>query len=390
MKETDTIPRLNQIGYLLRGLIAIRSGRSTFEDIRRTILEFGRTVAEEERGIARSGYTISRRLRFVDAATYWTNARDVLKELMTLGLVRAAPVPSRRKYVERHRDTHYELTDEGNALAELITLEGNSAFRDSLFQSMYYAHPYIRAFLKKLLEEEIYIPIYRFHEGRRRGREIAFNDIIDDSILWLSQQEVGDAHMTTYSDHLRQYVTSKISGKTEVNNEIILRAVNEGVHQCFLRAYGFEFDNVTFGQLMKMCTQFWVTNYSYRVPSIDGLVVYSTAEIEDRHGTLDIRRHRFSEYVKDITDEIYSQFTAIGKSFAPIHALRAAVCYKLKINDEIFDSAITRIYQGIIQANYNLTLLTDLTESLPPSVSPLQIDGKNFYSITLRPTEVKT
>jgi hypothetical protein len=387
MKQTDTIPRINDIEYFFAGLQAFRSRECTFDEIRRTLLGLGMRTAQEELGIARTGYTVSRRLRFTDAYTYWTNARDVLRELMTLGFVKPNTVPSRRKYVERHRDTCYEITDKGYTLRESMTQEDDSTFRDMFFQSFYYAHPYVRAFLKKLAEREIHIPIYKLQKGRRTTREITVNDIISDSTRWLSQQENDGTHVTTYSDYLKQYLSTKIPQRTTVDNKTVLRIVNEGVRRCFLRTCGFDFDIITFDQLVRICTQFWVTNYAYNIPSIDGLVVYSTAEILDMGNKLDIKRHRLSDYVTDIVDEIRSQFSATGKSFVPIHELRAAVCFRLRINDEVFDAVVTDIYKGKVTTNYTLTLLTDLPRILPPSASPLQIGEKSFYTLTLMPEE---
>ena len=155
-----------------------------------------------------------------------------------------------------------------------------------------------------------------------------------------------------------------------------------------LAANGLDFDNVTFDNLVKLSTEFWVINHSFHVPSIDGLLVFATASIQEKEGTteLAIKRRRLSTVMPEILNEIRNEFSARHKDFVPIHELRASVCYKLKINDEIFDHVVSGLYHGEYDKSmdYSIVLLKDLFGAIPPSAEPLVIGTKRFYSISVR------
>lgn len=391
MTETDTIPRLENINYLFATLRAISSNGMNFEGVRKSLLEQAKITSQQEYGVPRTGYSTSRRLqraRASDAYTYWTNARDAIRELITLGFVETAPVPSKKDYVNRHRATQYKLTGKGDALIQLVRNADDSGFRDSFFQALYFAHPYLRTFLGKLAESELFVPV--FTSGKvDKSRVKTIESVVDDFLQWFSHQKAGHVEMADYVGQVREYLEEKIATTKELNTRKLVGLLNETAQRQFLSAYGLHFDNITFDHLVKLMSQFWVINYSYSVPSLDGLVVYSTAEITRNNSSLRIDRHRLADCLADILKEIPLQFIRIGKSFVPIHELRAAVCYKLRINDQVFDAAIRGIHQGKSEADYTITLLTDLTETLPPSSSPLRIGDKSFYTLTLMRKEAR-
>lgn len=171
MTERDTIPRLENISYLFATLRAISSNETNFEGVRKSLLEQARITSQQEYGALGAGYSTSRRLQRSDEYTYWTNARDAIKELIKLCFVETAPVPSKKDYVNRHRGTQYKLTAKGDALRQLMRSTDDSVFRDSFFQAMYFAHPHLRSFLGKLANRELFVPVFisgKIDKSRKR------------------------------------------------------------------------------------------------------------------------------------------------------------------------------------------------------------------------------
>jgi hypothetical protein len=381
-QPTDTIPRINDLNYLFEGLYLI-SKNSSFEKIREGLIIVGEKRGQKEMGILRTGYGISRRLKFKNPHTYWTNARDVIYELMKLGLVAQKSVPRTRKAVDVHRESTYQLTELGLTLLELKKESDESRFLGQFFEIMYFSHPYLRIFLSKLSQREIFIPVYRLSDSIAKSKTKTVDEIINDASLWFSQLNIDGGEIKKPSEELANYVKKKLIKKSKVNNDVIIKLVNDSVEQIILDSYGLKFDTVTFDQLVRLTTQFWVANNSYQVPNLNGLVVYPTAQIEDLNGKLSVKRHRLSEYIHKVVAEVENQFYRLNKSFVPIYILRAAVCYKLKINDEVFDYTLIDLHDKRIETDYAITFLRDVYGGIPPSAKPLIINDKKFYTLTI-------
>src|SRR4051812_1673 len=116
--RTDTIPRIDDVSYLFETLAWVANAR-TFEDIRKDIVAVRLEQDVATRADQRRGMSASRRLREQDDLTYWANARDALKELMRLGLIEHAPLPSRPQQVSAHRRKRYQIRAEGEQFLEL-------------------------------------------------------------------------------------------------------------------------------------------------------------------------------------------------------------------------------------------------------------------------------
>ncbi len=389
MKETDSIPRLQDINYLFETLRSISENKN-FEEIRQILLNLARTTAQSRSGVPRTGYSRARRFLGSDEYTYWTNVRDGVRELIKLGFVQPATLPSKKEYLERFRTAQFKLTTKGKNLMQL-SIEDDSLFRDNVFEALYTSHLYLRSFLAKVEEQELIFPIFTLGKVTTELQDDSPSSlkppIMEKYLKWFSRQKAGAIEMSLYMMPVKKKVEELVTGIKSINSKKLVSCLNEITQRQFLSAYGLEFDNVTFDQLTRLCCQFWVINYSYLVPSLNGFVVYSTAKIEKTEPLIKIKRHRLSDYLNDILREIPLQFNAIGKPFIPIYELRAAVCYKLKINDDLFDATITKIFQEKLQPNFNLTLLTDLMGTMPPSALPLKIGDKCFYSLSVMSKE---
>src|SRR5262249_54278027 len=110
-RHTDTIPKLDQISYLFDSLGAIEDHLS-FDAVRKELIR----LRPESRG----------ELKRITSTTFWSNARDAIRELMRLGFVDRASLPSRLSQLDSHRERTFALTREAK---EFLTLERTDALQ---------------------------------------------------------------------------------------------------------------------------------------------------------------------------------------------------------------------------------------------------------------------
>lgn len=387
--QTDTIPRVASIDYYAEGLKVLGGqvgGGGTFDRVRSRLVEQGREDSMSELGLNRTGYTTGRRLQHADAYTYWTLARDILGEFMLLGYAEDAPLPSKRESVEKYRNSTYQLTEKGKTLLDELNHDYD-IFRDMLFADMYSHHYYMRLFLEKLGTTSITVPIYKLGGRVQTERQTAIDMIIEDAAKWLGEQKMDLGSIESAKKELTSYITETLrerASSTLISNGDVVKVANDKIEQLVLRSYGLRFDTVTFDNLVNLCTQFWVVNHSFHVPSVEGQVIFSTARIESKDKQPIIERRRLSTVMPKIFLVIRDEFGALRRDFVSIHVLRAAVCHKLRINDEVFDHVLTGLYHTEYPVDYTVVLLRDLPGVIPPSASPLQIGNKRFYTVSLR------
>src|SRR5207244_4313605 len=125
--KTDTIPKLDQVSYLFDTLGCV-SDHFAFDAIREELIRLRPESTTHTRKVARD--------------TFWSNARDVLRELMRLGLVQPSSLPSRPQQLDAHRTRTFTLTQEGE---QFLALEKRDLweFRYRFAQAMLIAHPYL-------------------------------------------------------------------------------------------------------------------------------------------------------------------------------------------------------------------------------------------------------
>jgi len=92
--------------------------------------------------------------------------------------------------------------------------------------------------------------------------------------------------------------------------------------------------------------------------------------------------------VKDLVVEdipvYFQKLKTPGSPWASIYPLRAELCFKSRINDEIFDEIIRDIFFQRISVPYKISLESDLWATPPPSIRPLLLyehQRRNIISV---------
>src|SRR6267142_770781 len=110
---TDTVPKLDKIEYLFETLIGIGDGLS-FEDLRLNLIELRTSLDRETRRDLRPEQRPRTKvLQNPKPETFWSNAREAVRELMRLGMVVRAPIPNTVAVFARMKQMKFELTEEG-------------------------------------------------------------------------------------------------------------------------------------------------------------------------------------------------------------------------------------------------------------------------------------
>lgn len=383
---TDTIPRLINLEYLVQGL-KLMQYNPKFEDLRLKLIDVSRKKAENEIGIPRSGYSVVRRLKVIDKYTYWSNAKDVLLEFINLGLVKSAPLPSKRVHVALHRNQRYELTELGRTFLDKLKKD-KFVFRDKLLELMYKRHSHLRRLMNTLETRDIYIPTYKITGRFDNTQLVSYAAVIKDAVEWLGekikQYPIAKIDLTRLEKKLLAKVGDN-SGKVKSN---LIRVINENIESTMVASYDLPFDNVTFEHLYRLGQQMHIMNYGYlRDADSSTLVVFATAEITDQPN-FKIDRHKISNYEKKVIAIIPTEFQHFGEPFVPVYDLRTTVCHKLKINNEVFDYVLRNICQGKYEVDYQIVLLRDVSGVLPPSAEPFRMNNQYFFNIALMKKEV--
>src|ERR1035438_8890437 len=102
------IPRLQELSYLEVAAQGVVDG-CTFEEIRRRLVDHMAALGEMSTG---TGNTALHENASVNPKRYVSNVTEALKELMKLGLLERAILPSSATSAYAHRLARYQLTDD--------------------------------------------------------------------------------------------------------------------------------------------------------------------------------------------------------------------------------------------------------------------------------------
>lgn len=146
-----TIPRVPHLAPHLAALLrCLAGGGATFEQCRRTYMRTAAELAARGRGRAVAS-------RVGEHEAYWAPTADLLSEAMLLDLVRQEPLPSARKYLDRHADRVYRLTAFGADAAERA--DNEAAFTTLVVDTALAKHPTFRAFILELERSPLVLPV---------------------------------------------------------------------------------------------------------------------------------------------------------------------------------------------------------------------------------------
>jgi hypothetical protein len=391
--KTDTIPKLDQVTYLFDTLGLI-SEQSSFDAIRKELI---RLLPEARRERAKS-----------PEAMFWSNVRDALRELMRLGLVEKAALPSRADQLDAHRSRTFSLTAAGGRFLELEQRDAWE-FRDRFAQAMLLAHPYLRELYRLLGSRELYFPRIQKSEipGEVEGWRTGPPEMLDALTGFLRDSVNGaldpGLDFSGMDEKMRPYLIAAwkrldAEQKAHAFSQAVVKAVNDVSIRALLQVYGQRMDFVTFRSavgLLSDLNAIWSTRslmgrrgwtiWATSTAAVPAPAATGSPGEQALRGVVWFKRRAASQ--ESVRESLMTNFFSLpGRrgGFALIHELRAAVCHQMKIHGHDFDSVLRKLHsQSLIDETYSINLDRGGADELPQSEEPFRIGERAFYLITL-------
>jgi hypothetical protein len=359
---STSIPRLQEIEFLRITAEQVNAD-ATYDQVRRSLIDH--MAAERER-TQPSGNHAALRLARHDEHRYMNNATDALAELMRLGLVRPAQLPTTRKAAPIYANRTFLMTPDGRAWIDQLETDRRGAF-DDLLRMLWKTHPQLAGVLRLLRRGTFAIPSANWREVHTErvgmeGREAYVRFLAARCARAIEAGVTGwQATEDEVAHAMRDYIRDRIEADTRrqrpdryVRNSDFVGACEEAVVSFAFGRAGVKMDYITLEIIRRWTKHLGVANFSYHVPAAPALRLWATATLEedDRGRLTAITRRTVGEWGDRIIDELQGAFQmARGKdprsdSFVPIYQVRAAVCSKLGLNDTVFDAAVGEFLTG--------------------------------------------
>ena len=388
------IPRLQELEFIEVALQGVVAGQ-TYDEIRRALFDH---MAYKRRQDAPSGNHAGTGAMQDPATRYVHNATEALSEGMRLGFIERSALPSSKRAAHSYREHTFRATPSGEAWARQVAEDAPTAYTD-LLERLWALHPQLAGYLRALRRGPLVIPIANWtevhdrpvgveHAERARAAFIAFlaarcTRAVDAGATgWrATEAEIAGA--------IHEYIQARVDFATRRNRPHPYPRHSDFVGACEEALVSFAFARVDLKlgyishEILRRWTQvLGVANFSYHVPDAPALRIWATAEIAEtpafrvqRHSTTD-----WADRVIDALPEAYERARrrARGASFVPVHLVRAGVCFRLGLNNTVFDAAIREFLASERRTDAGFRLNLDRAQfgALPPTESPLLVPDR--------------
>lgn len=272
MTERDTIPRLHLVVEHIRDqVVGIADGKTTFEDAR---LRYGET----QKRLARQGRGRLTASRVPEHEKNWSPAKDALAELIKIGALKSARLPSSRQFVDAYRNAYYELTDDGRKFAELAR-SGGADFIERLASLLIASHPYLRRILIALEEGPIVCPVVS--EGDiQRGRDESYG--LAGWGRWGAERIAAEVDPECVTRTIAEHIKRRFGGERQErpSNKAMSEVLNDALAVAGFEARGITLDANTIKTLMRWGGGLLIFDQSRYVPEhVDTNVIWLACDI---------------------------------------------------------------------------------------------------------------
>ena len=383
-----TVPRLPRLSHLEVVLLEAHRGAS-FERMRQALIASARNTTDGSTG---AGVVSS----LHDEYTYWSPTQEAISELMRLGWMAQAPVPSSRRYVDAYRASTYQLTAEGEeAIQELASNTGaaRAKYLDTLTESLAAAHSGFAQLIEVANGEPLLIPEYTQERiSSLQGSGTLTGNLAHDAIsrmvehwpLELAQPLEEDLAKSLKDALRRRFPENRVRQPSQKD---VLDTVDDTVLGFVAKARGIRLDAISFNVCMSWASQLAVLEQSRYVEGWSGRTVWATAEV----GEQGIRRRGFAEAEKQVISETRDGFrkllesTSEGRAsgYVPIYRVRAQAAFVARVNLRLVDMVLEGILSGSIHAPYEIKVALGRGTPPPRSERVFTHEGRRFFDIMI-------
>ena len=391
--EGHAVPRLHKLGYL-EVVLGEVAEKASFERIRQALLRFAEHTGEQRmvRGV------ISR-LR--DEYTFWSPTQEALSELMRLGFVTQAPVPSGRRYVDAHRASTYELTPQGYLAIEQLRKGGPRAradFLDMLAVALTEAHLGFADLLNAANQHPLCIPEYTIEKISSLVEGGAGNQRLAEDGISLMSRHWPDGLEKPTPDSLAAWTRSALERRfprdrvRQPSQKDVLDTTDDAVLGFVAKARKIRLDAISFNVCMSWASQLAVLAESRYVEDWPGRTIWATATINDHA----IQRRGFREAGPEVRDELKKGFELVADrvsgartfGYLPIYRVRAQAAFASRVNLRLVDRIMGQVMSGEVDAPYRLQVALGRGTPPPRSEPIFTHEGRRFFDMQITEKEV--
>ena len=382
------MPRLHKLSHLEVVLLEAYRG-APFERMRQALMASVRNTTGNPSG---TGVISS----LHDEYTYWSPTQEAISELMRLGWMAQAPVPSSRQYVDAYRTTTYELTVAGEEAVQMLsTTNGPSRakYLDTLTVSLAKAHLGFARLIAEANGDPLLIPEYTQERiSALRGSETPTAKLARDAIARMAEHWPSDVAQPLEEDLVksldvalrRRFPRNRVSQPSQKD---VLDTVDDAVLGFVSKARGIGLDAISFNVCMSWASQLAVLEQSRYVEGWSGRTVWATAQV----GEDGIRRRGFAEAEEQVVAETRTGFRSLLEStvegrasgYLPIFRVRAQAAFAARVNLRLVDMILGRILSGSIDAPYKIQVALGRGTSPPRSEQVFTHEGRRFFDIMI-------
>jgi hypothetical protein len=387
------IPRLQEIEFLPVAAAVVASG-GTYDQVRKGLIDYMAAAREK---LAPTGNHAAIRLARHDPQRYMHNATEALAELMRLGWVERAQLPTSRKVLALYQKRQFELTPAGEAWVAKLRDASTDAYEE-LLAALWLLHPKLAGFLRLLAHGTFTVPTANWgevHPGRvgAEGRELYIRFLAARAANACTQADIGwHASEEEIAAAIQGYVGERVAAATRRQRPDPFPRSREFVGACeeALASFAFRRADVRIDYISHEIVRRWtkwfaVANFSYHVPLAPGLRLWATATLVEEDGALvRVERRTVPGWGDRVIDELpagydLTRLRSPDHSWVPIHQVRAAVCSKLGIGDRIFEIALNEFLAGERRpdAPFRVNLDPAGLGNTPPTEQPLRVRDRN-------------
>ena len=401
------IPRLQELSYLEVVAKAVDNG-SSFDEIRRQMVDHMLTISLASPG---TGNTAAYRNAKENPTRYVSNVSESLKELMRLGLVHKATLPSSSTSAHSHKLTTYSLTVEGDRWVKLLQKDRHRGY-DVLCETLLRHHPQFSGFLQKIgafdatTGQGLMIPLKRWGDvpkPRDRDRYIralalhVSGELLTQDAGWEADHEEVLASVSSYVQGIVGRAASRQRRDPFVRNQDLVKACEQAAVKLAFTKVGVPLDYISMQILRRWTRTLGLVSFSYHAPGGYALRFWPTADLRQSKEGLQIERRVGGPWRDRIIDRLRIAYERVrrldrsGSPWVPIYRVRAAVCSELQVSDSEFDIALLEFLRKERGNSlpYGINLDQASSGSIPPSERPLVVATPSatrvFQSITLVP-----
>ena len=395
------IPRLQEISYLTVAALGVADS-ANFEEIRQRLINH--MIAMRENSDA-TGNTATFRTAKNDPKRYVSNASQSLKELMRLGLVEGATVPSSARAALNYATTTFLPTPKGQRWAQLLRDDLRGAY-DELLDMLWHAHPQFAAFIDAIATPGMVIPTLpwsRLAEPRTRINYVrslvpwVVECIGDEQSGWTASESETRAAVGEYLN--ARYESARARGRDEPypKNRDFMHACEEALVKFAFAKRGVSIDYISQEILRRWTKELGVASFSYHVAGANALRLWSTADMGESSGRITAARRAGPEIVQSAIEQLPSAYEQARRQdqtrslWVPIYRVRANVCWNLKTTDSVFDRALYQVLAGDLNEDIPFGINLDVAQygNVPPSELPLRLPTRRglrtYYAMSLVP-----